>query len=457
MGKRSSTSQAKVAKAASIANISNSKRGRKFQTENDLRLQRSGIPCRERRIMTSDGIQISDHSYEGKTFSMWAESTLSLDMKKAKELVRKRFSVLQVKSSIQEWAVYYEHTDNKKSRKSIKNAVKYLENNGWTVCIGVDEIDVHISLCMQLAGVNKKIPIAKSMNIAISKLLENSFNRRIIKQQIIRIAKSILQNGFTSNLSVIPFYKDGIHTGKYILFDGHHRLAAIKYLIDVLGYSAKNFAKLPCIVVDWVTSEDKKELHRILTTTNWTTTKWSLRDYIRSYREMAYQMMGISLAQENETEYAFYKEMYESYKWLYDTYKLCKKHGLPEGKIVYRVGPCDATKTFSLDLQTIKEGDYRVSEEERKNKLLPFILSVLIPFEKWYRNPNSVTIYVDDVSKMIMRKLVTEFKADFITLDQCISYTDAFKNLGKNVPVTKDTAVDPDFWDNLDQIVKNVA
>lgn len=457
MGKTSSFSPGKVAKAASIANTSSSKRGHKFQAENDLRLQRSGIPCRERRIMTPDGVQISDHSYEGKTFSMWAESTLSLDMKKAKELVRKRFSVLQVKSSIQEWAVYYDHTDNKKSRKSIKNAVKYLQNNGWTVFIGVDEIDIHISLCMHLAGVNKKIPIAKSMNIAISKLVENSFNRNIIKKQIVKIAKSIMQNGFTSNLSVIPLYENAVHTGKYILFDGHHRLAAIKYMVEVLGFSEKNFAKLPCIVVDWITSEDKTEMHRILTTTNWTATKWNLRDFVRTYKNLAKQMMGIAKAQKNQTEYDFYKEMYESYEWLDDTYKLGKKHGIPEGKILYRVGPMDMTKTFSVDLDTIKQGDYRVSKEERENKLTPFILSVLIPFEQWYRDPNSVTIYVDDVSKMVMRKLVTEFKADLITLEECVAYTTAFKTLGKNVPVTKDTAVNPDFWNNLDEIVKNAA
>lgn len=442
-----------AAAAASIANTANSKRGADFEKQNDLRLFRSGIPCDKRRIMTKDGVQISDHSYESENFSMWAESTLSLDMKKAKEFVSRRYAVLQVNPNIKEWVIYYKSNDNKKSRKSVNNVIKHLEQHGWTVFVGDEAIDLHISVCKTRADVNNKIPVAKAIDIALDKFKKNPYNRKINRTQVMKIAKSIVRNGFTSNLSVIPYYEDGVHTGEYILFDGHHRLEAIKFLIREMNYPKTYFESLPCVVVDWVTSKDKKDLHRILTTINWTTTKWSLRDYISSYKQFYKEMMGICKLQKDQKAFNYYKGKYESYKFLDETYRLSRNAGLPEGKIIYRIGPFDSrTETFSFDLQTIKNGDYFVTKKERE-KIHQFIVSFVIPFEQWCRDASSVTIYVDDVSKMFSRKLLTDYKLDVLTLEQCVGYGDAFKSLGKNVPVKKIDAVADSFWEQLDEIV----
>lgn len=447
------TTPVSVATASSIANKSNSKRGAEFEKQNDFRLFRSGIPCDKRRIMTDEGVKISDHSYESENFSMWAESTLSLDMNKANELVRRRYMVLQVNPNIKEWVIYYMPNDDKKSRKSVKSTIKYLEQNGWSVFEGDEMIDFHISVCKARAGATKQIPVAKAIGIALHKFKKNPYNRKINRTQVMKIAKSIVRNGFTSNLSVIPYYEDGIHTGEYILFDGHHRLEAVKFLIQEMNYPETYFKSLPCVVVDWITSKDKKNLHRILTTINWTTTKWSLRDYISSYKEFYKEMMGVCKLQKDKKGFNYYKGRYESYKFLSETYNLGKRAGLPEGKIIYRVGPFDSrTETFSFDLQTIKSGDYFITKKDRE-KVNLFIVSFVVPFEQWYRNSASVTVYVDDVSKMISRKLLTDYRSDVLTLEQCVEYGDAFKSLGKNVPVKKKDAIDQSFWQTLDEIV----
>lgn len=449
------TPSVSVATAASIANTSSSKRGAEFEKQNDFRLFRSGIPCNKRRIMTAEGVKISDHSYESENFSMWAESTLSLDKAKATEFVRRRFAVLNVNKNIKEWVIYYMPNDDKKSRKSVKSVIKYLEKNGWSVFEGDDMIDFHISICKTRAGVAEQIPVAKAIDIALDKFKKNPYNRTLNPTQVVTIAKSIVRNGFTSNLSVIPYYENGVHTGEYILFDGHHRLAAVKFLIEKMNYPATYFESLPCVVVDWITSNDKKDLHRILTTINWTTTKWSLRDYIESYMSFYKEMMGVS--KKGTTEFNYFKGRYESYKFLNKMYELSKLAGLPEGKIVYRTGPFDSqTETFSFDLQTIKNGDYFVTEKERK-KIHKFIVSFVIPFEQWCRDASSQTIYVDDVTKMISRKLLTDYRADVLTIEQCVSYADAFKSLGKNVPVKKIDAVAESFWEQLDEIVTIAA
>lgn len=450
------TATVSVATAASIANTANSKRGAEFEKQNDLRLFRSGIPCDKRRIMTPDGVKISDHSYESENFSMWAESTLSLDMKKAKEFVSRRYAVLQVNENIKEWVVYYMPNDDKKSRKSVKNVIKLLQNNGWVVFEGEEEIDFHISVCKARAGAPEKISVGKAVNIALDKFKKNPYNREIKnRNQVIKIAKSVVRNGFTSTLSVIPYYENGVHNGEYILFDGHHRLEAVKYLIEEMNYPATYFETLPCVVVDWITSNDKKDLHRILTTINWTATKWTLLDFIKSYMAFYHEMMLAS--KKGTAEFKYFKGRYESYKFLNGMYELSKLAGLPEGKIVYRTGPFDSqTETFSFDLQTIKSGDYFVTEKERE-KIHKFIVSFVIPFEQWCRDASSQTIYVDDVTKMISRKLLTDYNADVLTLEQCVKYGDAFKSLGKNVPVKKIDAVADSFWEQLDEIVAMAA
>ncbi len=432
-----------VVSAASIANTSNLKRGQSFEKTNDFKLTKNGIPCNKRTVTTNLGKAISDHSYEGKTFTLWAESTLSLDTKKARELVAKKNAILEVRPEIDTWVLYYGPNTTKASRRSISNAVSILKKNGWNVFIGDEEIDLHIESLKIREGITGEIPVAKAVEIEIDSILENTKNRQQNKQQIIKIAKSILKIGFTSNLLVVPEWKRGRFTGKYILFDGHHRLAAVKYLIEVIGYPAENFKTLPCILVDWVTSEDKKSLHRLLTATNWTATKWQIRDYISSYRQHAKEIGD--------------KEMYRSYDYLYQLYKISKQSGLKEGTLLYRLGPVvPDTDTLSFDLDCIKRGEYRLNKKQT-SKREQFTFECLIPFETWFSDRTLNPRSVNDVSRVFSRLLLQDYLTNVLTIDECIAYTEAFKTLGNTAPINKKGVVEQDFWDNLTDIVYKVA
>lgn len=439
---RTKSAASRIKSAASIANKASAKKGLTFEKKNDFKLTSNGIACNKRRISTLSGDYIADHSYVGKSCIMWGESTLSLDMKKAKELVTKRVDVLKVRPEINSWVLYYDHDSTKKSRTNISGAIAYLEKNGWKVFVGEEEIATHIEVFRKNEGISDVIPVAKVVQIEIGKIIKNEKNRKKKEEQIPKIAKSIIKHGFTSNLMVVPQYVRGRFTGKYILFDGHHRLAAVEYVIEKYGYNPENFKTLPCVLVDWVTSENIQELHDLLTVTNWTATKWQLRDYIRSYMKHFEEIKD--------------KKAAESYKFLYDSYKVSKKSGLPEGTLVYRIGPVSQTSgTLSMDIDIIRRGEYRSQPKERDLKT-QFTMECLIPFETWF-NSTSNPRRVNDVSKVFSRKLIQDFITKKRTIEECISYCEAFKTLGINAPVNKKDVVDRQLWKKLDSIVRKAA
>lgn len=419
--------------------------GDTFEKKIDRLLQSVGIATFRERVMTqSNGVFISDYFYEVANMKYWGEATLNFSTTNVDKLIRKKDSITGMKEIYPEvdtwkWVVFYNGNKNQKKKQAISNAIHRLRSNGWIVLNGVRAINSHINGLVDLFDSDfKGVPLAKNKNVLIQSFIENELNRDKDFAQVEHLAKLIIKYGFTSQITVVPEAKwvrgKIVKTGKYMLIDGHHRLAAVKYLRDMFGYVIE---KLPTIIIDSVTTLEPEKVQELMTNLNTNTISWKIPNYIRSHRNGAKQ-------QNNQPKYFAYNTLTE----LYD---ICKANGLKPARLLYRVGPVlYKNQSLHIDLQSIKDGKYRLSKREKEEYMMPFIFEVIIPFEKWYMTQR---IQSEDVSQLFVKTLYQWFIHNQITLDECKDMCNGFKKLKKKTPFKKD-GVNQDMWNEISKILE---
>lgn len=432
--------------AQKAIHVHNQKMGLAFEKKIDHNLMSAGIASFRKRIMTMNGLCISDYFYEIGNLKYWGEATQNFSQKNVDSLIQKKNSILNMKEVYPEvdtwrWVIFFSGNSTPNKRLATKNAKKRLESNGWIVLDTSKKHNIHIKVLAESAGQKqdlRKIECAKVSHVAVESFFGNELNRDIDMAQVEHLAKLIIKYGFTSQITVVCEAKwvrgKIVKTGKYMLIDGHHRLAAVKYLRDVFGYV---IPKLPTVVVDGVTTLDKKKVQELLTIHNTNTRTWTIPNYIQTHRKAAEQQGDV--------------EKFFSYDTLHELYSISKKNGLAAARLLYRVGPVFyKNQSLHIDRETIRSGDYRLTKNEKENYMMPFIYEVIIPFEKWYMTQ---LVQVEDVSQLFTKTLYQRFRVNEITLDECKEFCNAFKNLKKNIPYTKD-AVNTDMWNRLERIIE---
>lgn len=423
------------------------KLGSTFEKKVDRLLQSVGIPAFRKRVMTKKiGVVISDYFYEVDKMKYWGEATLNLTPANVDKLISKKNSITALKELYPEvdtwkWVLFYKGNTNQKKKQSISNAINRLRTNGWIVLNGDKAINTHIKGLVSLFGKNsniKDVSIAKIKYVAVYAFLVNKLNRDEDFTQVEHLAKLIIKYGFTSQITVVPDAKwvrgKIVKTGKYMLIDGHHRLAAVKYLRDMFGYVIE---KLPTIIIDSVTTLEPEKVQELMTNLNTNTISWKIPNYIRSHENGALQ--------QGNTEKWF------AFNTLSELYVIGKKHGLKPARLLYRVGPVlYKNQSLHIDLQSIKDGSYRLSKREKEEYMMPFIFEVIIPFEQWYMTQ---VIQNEDVSQLFTKTLYQKFLIDEYTLDECKDICNAFKKLKKKTPFKKD-GVNQDMWDAISEILE---
>ena len=155
------------------------------------------------------------------------------------------------------FVLFYE----KELTASTTKLVLPLEIDGWLIIAGEAQVNAYVSTFGRLKAFsqNGNVKVATPQMIPVDMLVANPLNRDEVKEGVVNIAKSIINDGFLTCLYVVPVMKNG-KIVNYMLFEGHHRLSAVK-LAAKWGHEIK---ELPCVVVDWVTTDDMERVSELL-------------------------------------------------------------------------------------------------------------------------------------------------------------------------------------------------
>jgi hypothetical protein len=362
--------------------------GDAFELDVDLKLIKAGVPGIKVTINTpNDGAVISDHCYD----NYWMESTTWFDKKRVDEFNKKKKQVESNSSKFTKFILFFEKTLNKKAL----TLAEPLKKAGWIIIAGEDNINAFIDmLAMRHSNVcvNGVIRTTTPQYIDRKLLFENDLNRDQKPKGVLQIAKSIVKHGFLTCLYAVPTYKNKKLIG-YTLFEGHHRLAAIN-LVNEWGFTLDN---IPCVVVDWLTMDELEEVGRLLIKINVEYKKWELIDYIKLYYKLANKLKL------TDVEY--------SYGRLIELYEIAKPNGFTESFLVYIFGKTTGSTLF-LDRENIQDGEFRMSQDEYENKVLPFMEALKKPYTTAYAKKK----YVSNVYQYLCKRLYSDFKNDIITL-----------------------------------------
>jgi len=419
-----------VKKANSLAQAYRKAHGDEFEETVDVKLTRSGIPTLRRTIKTKDGSFISDHSYK----HYWCESTTHMDKKRVDEFIKKRKLIQEVNSEITHFVLFYEKDFITKHQKRLK---QQLIDGGWKPFGGETEIDAYIEV-MQLKDAfhkDKKLKVATATNIPLTSLYANPLNRELIPKGVFNLSKSMVEHGFITGLFVVPMYnnyKEKKIIG-YMLFEGHHRLAAVIYVRDYYGFEIPD---IPCVVVDWISDKDHKELSNLLIKVNVEYKNWELKDFIKHHLDIAKIL-------KDDTKQT-------SYQILENLRLESNRRGLGKGTLLYICGPLKGSSNF-LDKSVIEDGEYQVEQDEYDNFMIPFMDDIAEPFMKWFKSQNSYGIAV---YRYFMSSLYLKFKKHN-ELEKCKQYVTAFKMLGQNLPLKIELFTD-DVWKKMDNEIKYI-
>jgi hypothetical protein len=251
--------------------------GAVFEKYIDTLLAKSGLGCHRTYINTTDGEKISDHTFD----NIWMESTTFFDKKRVNEFITKKLAIEEATTKFTKFFLFYERDLTKSSQTLSEKLI----TAGWILIAGKSKIDAFIKAFGQRRAfsTNDTIRIAQPKLINVDLLIPNPLNREENGKGIETIAKSIINEGFLTCLYVVP-QKDskGNITG-YMLFEGHHRLSAAKTVRE-WGFSLK---ELPCVVVDWLSTDDMEKLSKLLIKINVEYRSWKLRDYIKHHLDIA--------------------------------------------------------------------------------------------------------------------------------------------------------------------------
>lgn len=420
----------KIQKANSLAQSYRKHHGDVFEETVDVKLTKHGIPARREAIQTGDGKFISDHSYK----HIWCESTTHIDKKRVDEFIKKKKLIQEVRPDITNFVLFYEKNFTTKSQKKLKEK---LISNGWKPFGGEKEIDSYINVMSydNAFHKNKEIIVAKPKSIPLDDLYENPLNRRTNEKAIYSIAKSIVEYGFITGLFVVPKYNnydDKDITG-YMLYEGHHRLQAVRYVRDYYDYSIPD---LPCIVVDWLSDKDHEKLANLLIKINVEYRKWELKDYIFSHLEIA------KLLKDTKKK--------TSYQILENLRLESDRRGLGKNTLLYICGPLKGSSNW-LDTSIIEDGIYRVSQQEYDEKMIPFIDKIAKDFYDWFKKEDSYSL---SVYRYFMSSLYLNYKKNG-DMRECVLYANQFRTLSQDTP-QKVEQFNKGIWQKLDELVDGI-
>jgi len=425
-------------------------KGKKYETSVDDKLLMERIICKKLSITVYEhGIDhtcIADHFYIGKTGIYWMESTIILDENHADRLNTKLRRVKQFRKDVTDFVIFFEKNPDQKSRNNIQRYKKILEAGGWTVCINGEETSKYIKNLGKIEGNPDKIKIANSINIPINKLVYHPSNRKIDEARCRELAKSIVKEGFISQLNVVPEWKRGRFTGKYVVFEGNHRLhAVIEFCIKEWGFAID---ELPCVLVDWIKSDDKVKVHELLILVNTTQKPWGMPDYVISH---------LKEAKERNQKHKEYS--YDKLDWLYRITKKTQidnvvNKDFKDSRFFYIFGPVDfdnAKIGKTIDRDIVKIGEYRISETEFENIMKPFVMNVAMPFVKWF--DVNLKNWDKKVGDVFLKYLYHEYKLQRYTMKDIHKLIDGFKLLGDKTPVQVKKEPWDAMWETLEKML----
>lgn len=384
--------------------------GEAFEKQNQELLLSRGIACNRDTIKLPNGEKyISDHCYK----NVWIESTTFFDKKRVDEFIKKKTAIESVSNKYTKFILLYEKSiDN----RTLKNAAK-LEHNGWLLVDGEKKISTFVKLFAKTNAFtkNNKIQnVAKPISIKIDNLVFNPLNRERIEEGVVNIAHSIINDGFLTCLFVVPHIKNENGEQTYMLFEGHHRLDAA-HLVRKWGFELE---ELPCIVVDWITTDQMEELSNLLIKINVEYRKWMLRDYIKHHADIA-RILNLN-------------DKLFSYETLLSLMTLSKSSGFGDNFFVYIFGKCYGP-TLWLDLPHIKGGEFRMSEDEYTNFVIPFIEEL----KDYYFDAKDNELYDNGVYQYLCKRLFIDFKEGRLDIKGVRRYLAAYNNLSETPTKTE--------------------
>ena len=391
---------------------------------NDL-LFKSGLGCTKTRIKTSDGVKISDHTFD----DVWMESTTFFNKARANEFVLKKKLIEEATTEFTKFFLFYE----KDITKTTQSLVTKLENAGWIVISGENEIESCISAYgkRKSSSLNNIISVAHPTLIDIDLLIENPLNREQNKKGIEAIANSIVNDGFLTALYVVPDKDDnGNATGNYMLFEGHHRLAAAK-MARSWGF---HLDKLPCVIVEWQSTDNMEKLSKLLIKINVEYRSWKLSDYIKHHLYSAEYL----LKKDKNNQSLINKQ--HSYQTLLDWMKVGKLNGFGDTGLLYILGPVKGSDKW-LNQDILKDGDYNISTFDVEEYAYPFF-NVM---NEWAADARSREWYRKDVYQLFCCELYERFKNKNISLDICDVYFEYYSKLDKKEIPNKKSDVKDTF------------
>jgi len=293
----------------------------------------------------NDGLsdRIADYQYEGnwieaKTFINSAEVTKILTLYSTLESMKIRMVVMC------EWEPGF--------KKHAKN-VADLRRFGVIVFEGQSECDSFIINESILLNPNKVIKMAEPMLIPFDNLLPHPNNRDLNVKNIPTIKASIINNGFFTQINVVPHQLNDNGEMTYMIFEGHTRYYSL------LDLKQKGYVIPPvaCINVHWVTSQDIDRLHKMLITTNTTYAGWKLKNFITSHKgnlELLNDIAGVY-----------------TYGKMLQAMNQAKKQGWGEANPIYMF--CHTDSLAFDDMKKVKDGDYRITESEYDSQIKPIL------------------------------------------------------------------------------------
>lgn len=398
--------------------------GEAFEKDIDTLLAKSGLGCHRTYINTTDGEKISDHTFD----NIWMESTTFFDKKRVNEFITKKLVIEEATTKFTKFFLFYERD----LTKSTQTLAEKLLNAGWILIAGKSKIDAFIKAFGQHKAFSKNdtIRVAQPKLIGVDLLIPNPLNREENGKGVESIAKSIINEGFLTCLYVVPQKdSDGNITG-YMLFEGHHRLSAAK-VVRSWGFSLN---ELPCVVVDWLSTDDMEKLSKLLIKINVEYRTWKLRDYIKHHLDIA-KILNIS-------------DKIYSYQTLLDWMKIGKENGFGDNGLIYILGPLTGSDKW-LDKDLIQSGDYVVTASEVEKYATPFF-DVMKKYRVVAKKKDE---FRNDVYQLFCCELYEKFKNDEISLKECVHNFAAYNMLDPQQVPNKKSDV-KNIWKDLDNHIQ---
>lgn len=307
------------------------------------KFEEMGIQPKFKTINDGLGNRYADYQYEGT----WVEAKTDIsdtDISKIKDCY-KILETMAIKMVIMaEW--------QPKSKKHSRS-VKKLRDIGVIVYEGVSECESFIMNEHIRLNADKDIRMSIPMLIPFEDLVPHPDNRDLNVKNVPIIKVSIYENGFFTQINVVPHIIGPHGRRLYMVFEGHTRYYALKELVEK-GY---NVPPVACVCVPWITSENIEELHQMLILTNTTYKGWLLKNFVKSHHGIR-QKLG-------DVNGIF------SYGKILKAMNQAKKQGWGEASPVYMFSHKNSLKFDDMD--KIKDGKYRISESEYESEILPIL------------------------------------------------------------------------------------